>query len=68
LPRERGRVKWFDAEKGYGFLVRPTGEDLFVHHSEVQVDSSSLTPNDEVEYEVGRNDRGLNARSVRPAG
>jgi cold shock CspA family protein len=66
-PRERGRVKWFDAEKGYGFLVRPTGEDLFVHHSEVQVDPSSLAPNDEVEYEVGRNDRGPNARSVRPA-
>jgi cold shock CspA family protein len=67
LPRERGRVKWFDAEKGYGFLVRPTGDDLFVHHSEVQVDPSSLTPNDEVEYEVGRNDRGPNARRVRPA-
>jgi cold shock CspA family protein len=66
-PRERGRVKWFDAEKGYGFLVRPTGDDLFVHHSEVQVDPSSLTPNDEVEYEVGRNDRGPNARRVRPA-
>ena len=68
LPRERGRVKWFDAEKGYGFLVRPTGEDLFVHHSEVQGDVSSLTPNEEVEYEVGRNDRGPNARRVRPAG
>ncbi len=67
LPRERGRVKWFDAEKGYGFLVRPTGDDLFVHHSEVQVDPSSLAPNDEVEYQVGRNDRGPNARSVRPA-
>jgi cold shock CspA family protein len=65
--RERGRVKWFDAEKGYGFLVRPTGDDLFVHHSEVQVDPSSLAPNDEVEYQVGRNDRGPNARSVRPA-
>jgi cold shock CspA family protein len=68
LPRERGRVKWFDAEKGYGFLVRPTGEDLFVHHSEVRGDPSSLAPNDEVEYEVGRNDRGPNARRVRPAG
>jgi cold shock CspA family protein len=68
LPRERGRVKWFDAEKGYGFLVRPTGEDLFVHHSEVSGDPSSLAPNDEVEYEVGRNDRGPNARRVRPAG
>jgi cold shock CspA family protein len=67
LPRERGRVKWFDAEKGYGFLVRPTGDDLFVHHSEVQVDPSSLASNDEVEYEVGRNDRGPNARRVRPA-
>ena len=68
LPRERGRVKWFDAEKGYGFLVRPTGEDLFVHHSEVRGDPSALAPNDEVEYEVGRNDRGPNARRVRPAG
>jgi len=66
LPRERGRVKWFDAEKGYGFLVRPTGEDLFVHHSEVRGDPVSLAPNDEVEYEVGRNDRGPNARRVRP--
>jgi cold shock CspA family protein len=68
LPREQGRVKWFDAEKGYGFLVRPTGDDLFVHHSEVQGDPSDLSPNGEVEYEVGRNDRGPNARSVRTLG
>ena len=66
--RERGRVKWFDAEKGYGFLVRPTGEDLFVHHSEVQGDPTELSPNGEVEYEVGRNDRGPNARRVQPLG
>ncbi|PLS86514.1 MAG: hypothetical protein CYG60_06845 [Actinobacteria bacterium] len=63
--RERGRVKWFDAEKGYGFLVRPTGEDLFVHHSEVEGDASDLGPGGEVEYVVGRNDRGPNARTVR---
>ena len=63
--RERGRVKWFDAEKGYGFLVRPTGEDLFVHHSEVEGDASVLGPGGEVEYTVRRNDRGPNARSVR---
>jgi cold shock CspA family protein len=68
LPREQGRVKWFDAEKGYGFLVRPTGDDLFVHHSEVQGDPSELSPNGEVEYEVGRNDRGPNARRVRSLG
>ena len=67
LPREQGRVKWFDSDKGYGFLVRPTGEDLFVHHSEVQGDAASLAPNVEVEYEVGRNDRGPNARRVRVA-
>src|SRR5215210_5533208 len=67
-PRERGRVKWFDAEKGYGFLVRPTGDDLFVHHSEVQGDPSELSPNGEVEYEVGRNDRGPNARCVETLG
>jgi cold shock CspA family protein len=67
LPREQGRVKWFDSDKGYGFLVRPTGEDLFVHHSEVQGDAASLAPNVEVEYEVGRNDRGPNARRVRIA-
>ena len=63
--REQGRVKWFDPEKGYGFLVRPTGEDLFVHHSEIEGDASALEPGSRVEYVVGRNDRGPNARSVR---
>ncbi len=65
LPREQGRVKWFDPEKGYGFIVRSTGDDLFVHHSEVEGDPSSMEPNEEVEYEVGQNDRGPNARRVR---
>jgi cold shock CspA family protein len=65
--RERGHVKWFDVEKGYGFLVRPTGEDLFVHHSEIRGDLSSLSPNDEVVYELGRNDRGPYARRVKPS-
>ena len=68
LPREQGRVKWFDSDKGYGFLVRPTGEDLFVHNSEVQGDASALEQGGEVEYEVGRNDRGPNARRVRLLG
>ena len=61
-------MKWFDPEKGYGFLVRPTGDDLFVHHSEVEGDPSDLEPGGEVEYVVGRNDRGPNARSVRLVG
>lgn len=63
--RERGRVKWFDPEKGYGFLIRPTGEDLFVHHSEIEGDAAELGLGGDVEYAVGRNDRGPNARSVR---
>ena len=63
--REQGRVKWFDPEKGYGFLVRPTGEDLFVHHSEIAGEPSELMPGGQVEYVVGRNDRGPNARAVR---
>ncbi len=66
--REQGRVKWFDPEKGYGFLVRPTGDDLFVHHSEIEGEPSALEPGSEVEYVVGRNDRGPNARSVRLLG
>ncbi|MGI8859798.1 MAG: cold-shock protein [Rubrobacteraceae bacterium] len=68
MPREQGRVKWFDSDKGYGFLVRPTGDDLFVHNSEVQGDPSALEQGGEVEYEVGRNDRGPNARRVRILG
>lgn len=68
LPREQGRVKWFDPEKGYGFIVRSTGDDLFVHHSEVEGDPSAMEPNEGVEYEVGQNDRGPNARRVRLLG
>ncbi|WP_053057895.1 cold-shock protein [Rubrobacter aplysinae] len=62
---ENGRIKWFDPDKGYGFIIRPTGEDLFFHHSEVKGDSSALEPGSKVGYEVGENDRGPNARRVR---
>jgi cold shock CspA family protein len=67
-PRELGRVKWFDPDKGYGFLAHPNGPDVFVHHSEVLGDQGGLEQGAEVEYEVGRNDRGLLARGVRLLG
>lgn len=66
LPlRERGRIKWFDPDKGYGFIVRFNGEDLFVHHSEFEGDPSTLKMEHVVEYEVGKNERGPFARKVR---
>lgn len=65
---ENGRVKWFDPDKGYGFIIRPTGEDLFFHHSEVKGDTATLEPGSKVGYEVGENDRGPNARRVRRTG
>jgi cold shock CspA family protein len=65
---ESGRIKWFDPDKGYGFIIRPTGEDLFFHHSEVKSDASALEPGSRVGYEVGENDRGPNARHVRQVG
>lgn len=61
---ENGRVKWFDPDKGYGFIIRPTGEDLFFHHSEVKGETAALEPGSKVGYEVGENDRGPNARRV----
>lgn len=65
LPvRERGKVKWFDPDKGYGFIIRSSDDDLFVHQSEVQGEASELQPGRTVEYEVSRNDRGLFARKV----
>lgn len=61
---EAGRIKWFDPDKGYGFIIRPTGEDLFFHHSEVKGDTATLEPGTRIEYEVGENERGPNARRV----
>lgn len=62
----QGQVKWFDAEKGYGFIApQDGGDDLFVHYSEVQ--SPSLDQGQAVEYEVGQGRKGpcaVNVRSI----
>lgn len=65
--RERGKVKFFDPAKGYGFISRPGGADLFVHRSETR-DVNELEVGLEVTYEIGSNQRGLLARGVEAAG
>lgn len=59
----KGKVKWFDAQKGYGFIEQEQGSDLFVHHSEVQ--SESLNEGQSVEFEVGEGRKGPCAINVR---
>jgi CspA family cold shock protein len=61
----QGTVKWFSNEKGYGFIEREEGEDVFVHHSAIQMDGyRSLTEGQRVEFEVVQGDKGLQAANV----
>lgn len=63
----QGTVKWFNGEKGYGFISQDDGEpDVFVHFSAIQADGyRSLTESARVEYDVAQGDRGLQAGNVR---
>ena len=63
--RERGQVKWFNAAKGYGFIQRETGEDVFVHFSEIQMTGyRTLDEGVEVEYDLMQGERGFLAQNV----
>ena len=66
--REQGTVKWFNAEKGYGFIQRDSGEkDVFVHYSEVNKDGyKSLDEGQRVEFAVTQGDKGFQAQNVDP--
>ena len=60
-----GIVKWFSGKKGYGFIAAETGEDVFVHFSEIQSDGyRSLDEGQEVEFELQKDERGLKAKNV----
>ena len=60
-----GTVKWFDSKKGYGFIVGPEGEDVFVHYSTIEGDGfRSLRQGEQVEYELLDTDKGLQAGRV----
>ncbi len=63
--RERGTVKWFSNQKGYGFIARESGEDVFVHFSAIQGDGyKSLNQGDQVEFSVQQGNKGLSAVEV----
>ena len=64
----RGKVKWFDAKKGFGFITPDDGgEDLFVHVSNIESDGfKSLLEGQEVEYTVGQGRKGPQATAVKP--
>jgi len=64
--REEGTVKWFNSEKGYGFISRDKGEDVFVHYSAVEGDGfRSLSESQRVEFAVEKGPKGLQAVQVR---
>ena len=62
---EQGTVKWFNADKGFCFLSRESGDDVFVHFSAIQGDGfKSLEEGQAVSFEVQQGDRGLQAANV----
>ena len=63
--KEQGVVKWFNNEKGYGFIRRDSGEDVFVHHSAIQGSGfKSLDEGDQVEFIVTQGPKGYQAQDV----
>lgn len=63
--RTQGTVKWFNGEKGYGFISQANGEDLFVHYSEIQgAGFRTLEEGAKVEFEVTQGRKGLQASAV----
>ncbi|MGD9489844.1 MAG: cold-shock protein [Calditrichaceae bacterium] len=62
---ETGTVKWFNGSKGYGFISREEGDDVFVHYNAIQGNGyRSLEEGDKVEFEIGQGPKGLQAINV----
>jgi len=65
MDREQGTVKWFNDSKGYGFIQRSTGDDVFVHHSSIQAEGfKSLAEGEAVEFTVTKGPKGFQAENV----
>ena len=61
----KGSVKWFNAEKGFGFITTEEGNDVFVHYSQIQKDGfKTLEEGQEVEFNVVEGEKGLQAEDV----
>ena len=61
----KGTVKWFNNQKGYGFIASETGTDVFVHHSAIQGDGyKTLNEGETVEFELGEGKKGPQAENV----
>ena len=61
----KGKVKWFNAEKGYGFIEREDGGDIFVHYSAIQTDGfKTLEEGESVEFDIVEGDRGPQSANV----
>ncbi len=61
----KGRVKWFNDKKGYGFISRENDSDIFVHFSAIKKDGfKTLNEGDEVEFEISNGPKGLQATNV----
>jgi CspA family cold shock protein len=65
--REKGKVKWFNNTKGYGFIERASGDDIFIHYSAIKIEGyKTLKEGQEVEFTVLNGSKGLQAEDVVP--